>query len=339
MSSETPAIDTRTYRASPDPNAGAAYEPVDVREKGEWNVGLTSSYSFHPVDLKNSRGDIVARPVEHAVHTDLVVGAGLGARSFFAVSLPFSFQSGDTFLPLTAVGQGRVPGFAMGDLGLHLKHTLVSNVAGGGFGVSLNGTAFVPTGDQRSFSSDRALRIKAGAVADYSLKLFALQAGLGFLYRAYDTLSYPTIQGHPFGDELHWSVGAMMIPGLFFPALKDRHRWEIGARGWVPVSPVAPFSSGASALSPVMLAVSERAVVGKDGDTSIVAAVDIGLNQAVGVPVIRGILGLEYAPSIRDKDHDGISDDRDQCPDLPEDKDGKEDNDGCPDVDDDEEGP
>lgn len=39
-----------------------------------------------------------------------------------------------------------------------------------------------------------------------------------------------------------------------------------------------------------------------------------------------------------DKDNDGISDDMDQCPEIPEDADGFEDNDGCPDYDNDKDG-
>ena len=39
--------------------------------------------------------------------------------------------------------------------------------------------------------------------------------------------------------------------------------------------------------------------------------------------------------AVADRDHDGIPDDKDQCPDRPEDKDGFEDADGCPDIDND----
>jgi outer membrane protein OmpA-like peptidoglycan-associated protein len=45
------------------------------------------------------------------------------------------------------------------------------------------------------------------------------------------------------------------------------------------------------------------------------------------------------APAVRgDRDHDGIFDDVDRCPDTPEDKDGFQDQDGCPDLDNDADG-
>ncbi len=49
----------------------------------------------------------------------------------------------------------------------------------------------------------------------------------------------------------------------------------------------------------------------------------------------------DFGPGLNpnsDRDHDGIQDDVDQCPDVPEDKDGFEDTDGCPDPDNDKDG-
>ena len=42
-----------------------------------------------------------------------------------------------------------------------------------------------------------------------------------------------------------------------------------------------------------------------------------------------------WAPDKRDRDHDGVPDSVDRCPDVPEDKDGFEDKDGCPEPDND----
>lgn len=47
----------------------------------------------------------------------------------------------------------------------------------------------------------------------------------------------------------------------------------------------------------------------------------------------------ELAPQrLPDEDGDGVTDERDQCPSGPEDKDGRDDGDGCPDPDDDKDG-
>jgi len=60
-----------------------------------------------------------------------------------------------------------------------------------------------------------------------------------------------------------------------------------------------------------------------------------GVLRGVGVPVARAFAGLLYAPQTGDKDGDGIPDDVDKCPTIPEDFDGFEDHDGCPEPDND----
>src|SRR5258706_7668420 len=65
-----------------------------------------------------------------------------------------------------------------------------------------------------------------------------------------------------------------------------------------------------------------------------VAVVACGSPPAAVAPSNR-----EVAPSqAPDSDGDGIADDRDRCPDKPEDYDGFEDQDGCPDPDNDGDG-
>jgi outer membrane protein OmpA-like peptidoglycan-associated protein len=60
-----------------------------------------------------------------------------------------------------------------------------------------------------------------------------------------------------------------------------------------------------------------------------------GILEGVGVPQGRAFLGFAYVHEIADQDGDGIPDDVDKCPTIPEDKDGFEDADGCPDPDND----
>src|SRR5262249_978855 len=64
-----------------------------------------------------------------------------------------------------------------------------------------------------------------------------------------------------------------------------------------------------------------------------------GSNHRLGVLLKFG--GEEAAPMAMktgDRDHDGIPDDVDKCPDQPEDFDGYQDTDGCPDLDNDGDG-
>ena len=60
-----------------------------------------------------------------------------------------------------------------------------------------------------------------------------------------------------------------------------------------------------------------------------------GVVEGIGVPRLRVLAGVLYSLEKRDRDGDGIDDSADQCPTVPEDKDGNEDSDGCPDPDND----
>ncbi|WP_437964090.1 OmpA family protein [Sorangium sp. So ce260] len=63
-----------------------------------------------------------------------------------------------------------------------------------------------------------------------------------------------------------------------------------------------------------------------------------GVVEGIGVPVARAIAGILFVHEPGDADADGVGDAADQCPALPEDRDGIADDDGCPDDDGDSDG-
>jgi OOP family OmpA-OmpF porin len=60
----------------------------------------------------------------------------------------------------------------------------------------------------------------------------------------------------------------------------------------------------------------------------------MGIIPGYGIPTFRGVVGVRWAPTEHDRDHDGIPDAEDACPDNPEDRDDYADEDGCPEDDD-----
>jgi hypothetical protein len=222
-----------------------------------------------------------------------------------------------------------------------MKGALVRN-ENGGLGLAALGNVSLPTGDRASFAGEGATTVTARLLAEYTLLVAVAQASLGYKLRTdHHTWPDPSIGGIRFGDELPWSVGLAFRPGVLGVDSGNRQRWEIGVHGWLPAGPVGPFGSGdpgSAALSPVLLAASDRIELGHYRDTFLTVGGEIGLTQAVGVPVLRAIVGVGWAPREHDMDHDGVRDDVDGCPDIPEDKDGFEDNDGCPEIDNDDDG-
>ena len=339
----TPAIDARTWRAPTDPNAGLVVEPAVTPGPGVFSFGGFASYAYRPVTLRRAGSDDVAlRPIEHSLGLDAVANLGIGQRFAVGVAVPlFLYQNGSEPLPSTVSDVDKTPTSGIGDLAVTMKGSLVRN-EGGGFGLAALGNVTLPTGNRSSFMGEGAVTAGARLLAEYTLLVASAQASVGYKLRTeHRTWPAAEVGGYRFGDEIPWHVGVTMRPGILGVDSGNRQRWELAAHGWLPAGPVGPFGAGdpgSAALSPVLLTASDRIELGHYRDTFVMVGAEIGLNQAVGVPGFRGVVGLGWAPREHDIDHDGVRDDVDGCPEIPEDKDGFEDSDGCPEIDNDDDG-
>lgn len=347
-----PSVDTTTWRPSTDPRAGLVLEPVTTPGAWMWNVAAWFSYAQGPVVLRSGgSGNVAFTPIQNAVGADVTAGVGLGDRVAVGIDVPvFLYQYGSSGLPADILSSGtppvplgQVPSSGIGDVAVTAKATLVTNDHQGlplGFGLAALGGVTLPTGDESSFHGDGTAKVSLALLGEYALGPGSVRASLGYTLRTATQTWDSTVSGVPggltFGDTLPWSAGFTLRPKALFPDLDkdDRQSWEIAFHGWLPANPVGPFAgTGASALSPAMLALDDRVQLGHYHDAFVLAGVDIGLDQAIGVPSFRGILAVGWAPSPHDRDADGVPDDRDECPDLAEDRDGIQDDDGCPEDD------
>jgi OOP family OmpA-OmpF porin len=272
---------------------------------------------------------------------------GIGKRMAFGVDLPaYLWQVGASGLPATVVSGGKVSSTGLGDLSLRAKVTLVSDDRAGthaGFGLAALGGVSLPTGDRSSFMADGSVAGGLSLLAAYTIGPASVAASAGYAMRA-DARPWPDgapFGGPTFGGSVPWSFGVMLRPKAVAPSIDagDRQRWEIAFHGALPAGPVAPLvGDRASALSPALLALDDRVALGHYGDAYYVGGVDVGLDRAVGVPYVRGVVALGWAPRPHDKDEDGVDDEKDQCPELAEDRDGVQDDDGCPEDDADDDG-
>jgi OOP family OmpA-OmpF porin len=331
----------RTWRPSSDPDAGLVLEPVKTPGPWHFNAGAWAHYEQSPIVLRDATtGAVVLRPVEHSLGVDLVAGTGLGDRASVGVDLPLLlWQDGNSALPSSVVSRGEVTATGLGDVAIYAKATIASNDRQGvraGFGMAALGALTFPTGDRESFMGDGAITSSLIVLGEYALGVGAVGATLGYRLRT-DRRPWPDpgSSGVTFGDEVPWSLGISLRPKAIAPTLdaRDQQTWEVALHGALPAGPVAPFGLGASVLSPVLLAVDDRIVLGRRGDVYVVWGGDFGLNSAAGVPTFRAVFSVGWAPRTHDRDADGVPDDVDECPDLPEDKDGIQDTDGCPEDD------
>jgi OmpA-OmpF porin, OOP family len=334
-----PSIDMRTWRPSTDANASLVLEPSVTPGPWRWNAGAWLQYAEDSVVYRD-RGGPAVRPVAHFAGLDLTMGLGIGERVALGLELPvFVFQNGET-LPSNFVSGGTVPIAGIGDPAIDGKVTILSNDRGGvhaGFGLAALASVEVPVGNRASFLANGSVAGSLGLLAEYGLEVGAVRAELGYAARA-DHRTWPLgglVNVSEFGNSVPWSVGFVVRPKLFATALDpgDCQLWELAAHGSVPAGPTGPFTDGASQLSPALLALDDRIGLGRDRDTRLVVGGEVGLDHAIGVPIFRVVFAIQWAPRTHDKDGDGVPDDRDECPDLPEDRDGVQDADGCPEDD------
>ncbi len=334
-----PSIDARTWRPSPDVDTSLVLEPSAAPGPWRWNVAAWLQYAQAPVVYRN-RGGQELRAVDHFVGLDVTGGLGLGARASVGFDLPLAiWQNGDSPLPTNLVQNGIVPATALGDASILGKVTLLSNdrqSVRSGFGLAALGSLSLPTGSRTSFLSDGAVVGSLRLLAEYAVGVGAARIELGYAARgSWRTWPEATTDSVTFGNTIPWAAGLVIQPKALSPAIDsgDRQLWEVAAHGWLPGGRVAPFGAGAAVLSPALIAADDRIALGHDRDTSILIGGEIGLDAAFGVPSFRALFAVQWAPRTHDRDDDGVPDEKDECPDLPEDRDGIQDADGCPEDD------
>lgn len=346
---EPPSVDLRGYHASPDAAAGTTLEPASAPDTGEWNVGVRLHYAYRPIELVSSEG-LANVPIRHQVGADLIAAVGLWRRVLLGLDLPYVIaQTGDDVAdPRMRAALGlreaaAVPLVALGDLGLSGKIVIMppDEPEFGGFGIAFLQRFSLPTGDEGGWIAEGAGTSETRALGEWrSAPLSALVgAGLKFRFDQERFLCNEATSVSPrscpvqFGTELPLAAGVVFRPSGAGIDDGGRTSFYGEVRAYLPFSPTGPFEreepAGAFASTGARITIR---------DVSFFAGVEFGLTDGVGNAPVRASLGVDFAPRDHDKDDDGIEDDRDQCRELPEDRDGYEDDDGCPEVDDDQDG-
>ena len=123
------------------------------------------------------------------------------------------------------------------------------------------------------------------------------------------------------------NAGVAATGGLARPLVDTHLGWDFRATSSVAIGPTIGLLFVPQPESDVR---SDSAAIGLLGVRVTTIA------DEPRVTLLSPLAPLDLPP--RDRDGDGIPDDKDACPDQPEDRDGFEDEDGCPDLDDDRDG-
>lgn len=303
-----------------------------ARTDGEfaWSAGLFANYALEPFvvvscvsetdcDDQNVLQPNDVKVVENLVTADLLGSLTVIPRVQLGLRLPLTFADGQGITDTGAGDPDELSGFGLGDIELEAKvrvwgepkDTVVIGLAP--FITAPLGTVTA----EDKFIGDPLPTAGLRAIFDGHEGAFRFGANLTGLFRGEGRVGSTTVgpaefrYGVAVGYDISPVIGVVAdgFGSTKFSSKNGTNSLEIDAAGRV-----TPLGSG----------------------ISIMFGAGAGVIEGVGVPAVRGFLGVTYVAESRDRDGDGLDDNVDQCPTEPEDKDGKQDEDGCPDTDNDD---
>ncbi len=329
------SFNPQLFHPAPGPDEFITVEPAAPLAHLQYQVGLYLNYARNEFTIfgVNSDNSTTTRAniLANRLAADLWAGLGLWNRLQIAIQIPMTlFQNGEDFNDSqpSATGGTHIKagnGFAFGDPRLYLKLKIYGKEKG--IQIAFSHWLGFPFGDQDNFGGEKHFTGFTGEgrlLGGWEASRWRLGLFFGFLWRAENERFYSSINSQmlTYGGAI--AVDAVVRRLTVVAEVYGRHD-------------LCTVSSGCqlSDINSSPLELDVAAKIWLINGLSLDVGIGNGLVGGLGAPQPRVFLGVVWAPSNADRDHDGIPDYRDKCPDAPEDKDGFEDNDGCPDVDND----
>jgi outer membrane protein OmpA-like peptidoglycan-associated protein len=311
-----PAVELEQFHASPFSDRTLRLDGTTVLPVAKVRFGLDADYALRPLvvtDPASTDAGSIAL-VRHPVGLGLHASVGLGKRLELGALLPVTaYQTGDA---LAGVAPPTTTGLEAARVGLKAE-LLGDGTAGPGLGVSL--LAVIPTGSAGGLVREDGFGGEGKLFGDFRAGAFTAGLGAGVRLRRATQLYDLAL-----GNELTAAASADLRLGLRADVFGE-------------LAGATPLASPARSarLTPLELLLGGRTRVGA---LTFFGGAGPGLRDGYGTPVVRVVAGASWSTAPLDADHDGVPDDVDRCPLVPEDRDGFEDADGCPDPDNDKDG-
>jgi OOP family OmpA-OmpF porin len=344
----------------------ALFRPV-TQQRNIFYGQLALGYELRPLKVSNITSDtsVLARTSRTSVIQDqftIYGSAGFEVldRATFGVTFPWTpIQTGGN--PDYGTGNVQGPGQngttiikptgpTASDLRLDFRGTLWrTDDRKSAIGAQLS--IFAPTGTVSDFGGDNGAGAMVMLTGEHTIKFITLDANLGLHFRPRHSINDPNNgSGLGIGNELRWALGG------FIP-IKDG-KYRVGATFFgstgIESDPLIGSTFLSKANTPIEWQAEGRMKFGPSDHWWVGAGAGSRLFvNAYGAPDFRivALLGT-YVPILdsdaksperraelrarrrsehqSDRDHDGIPDDIDACPDVAEDHLGDDPNDGCP---------
>ncbi len=275
---------------------------------------LTFSYAHQPLVIRNQNNKVDETIVDGLGTGNLVLSIGFVERLELGVDVPLHYVTGDR---VKASGDD---GVKLGDIRFLPKIRLFGLEDDTGVGAAIAIPVAFPTGAKDSFVGEGQIVADPKLIIEARVPGFSFAANGGVRFRPADRqvgtldVRHEVTYGAGIGVDLGTEDVVLLLETYGAAAISD-------VKGSSASNPL-------EALAGIRLWTGPGPVITLGGGFGIVAD--------YGSPVWRGIFGFAWHDRNYDRDHDGILDRDDQCPDDPEDKDTFEDANGCPDPDNDQ---
>lgn len=318
--------DVTRFRAPITQRGGIGIDAAQPLAPFQLAGGLWLDYGKNPVTFRYPN-DTYEPVVSHQLILDATVAMGIINGVDVGVVLPVVLSQGtpgDT-------GFDDLSGSSAGDLRLVPRVQLVDESTWG-FNIAFIPEFTFPTGNSSRFSGDAAVSFRPRVTASIPTSLLRINAAIAYRARK-------NVEARP-ADATSAAQGLEIANEIEFQLGGDVRVLD----GDVPLNVLAELSGYTAAAHPftgdglfgleILAGVRTRL----ERFIDVTLAGGIGATQGIGTPMWRGVLGVTLQPEERDRDHDGIVDRLDTCPNEPEDFDSHDDLDGCPDPDNDNDG-
>ena len=286
-----------------------------------YNASLWLETLADPLVLTDTNGKTFASVVDDRLDLHFLFAYGFTDWLEVGLDVPIILaQTGDE------VGGANFPGddakAGLGPIRIVPRAELVSQRADGtGFGLGLFVDLSLPTGKQADFRSD-GLKVEPGLALEYAWPHLRLAANGGYIAREQSRLG---LLEHD--DAITAGAAAEVIVGGGFSLLPE-FDYEHG----IDAESGYQAHRGRDLLGVARYLLKERLLFELGGGK--------GIKPHTTTPDWRFFGGISWVSKgkPRDRDGDGLADERDACSSEPEDRDGVNDGDGCPDPDNDQDG-
>jgi hypothetical protein len=286
-----------------------ANESLDLRGHFRPSAGVVLDYADKPLVLYDPDGSARASIVRMQLFAHLGASVNIADRFRLAISIPVAAaQSGEG---------GSANGFALeaptsadvGDVRLGAD-ARVLGVYGDPLTLALGVQVHLPSGRRESYTGDETFRFHPRAIAAGEFGPLAYSAHAGIEYRPFDA---------PFAGS---SLGSQIVFGAAGGVKALAKRLVLGPEVYgstVVGGDEGPFKTRNSPF---------EALFGAHytffGEWRAGAAAGPGLSRGYGTPAFRLVASIEWTPPYEppevDRDHDGVPDRADACPDAPGDR-------------------